>query len=193
MSVKHELVTAEELAQMPEIDGKNYELIDGEVVEVSPVILRHAVIVTTIARLLDNHVAHHDLGIVATGDPGFVLRRGPDTVRAPDVSFLAWDNPASADLPERGFSEGAPTLAVEVVSPDDRKTEIHAKAQQFLDAGTRQVWVLWPVQRVLTVYDPDGTARELDAEARLDGGAILPGFCVRVGDLFEVRRRRKPR
>lgn len=188
MSVK-QLVTAEELLQMPELPGKRFELVDGEVIEVSPVIMRHGVIVTTLARLIDTYVAQHDLGIVATGDVGYVLRRNPDSVRAPDVSFVAWGNPAGTDLPEHGYSEGVPTLAVEVVSPDDGANEIDAKVQQFLDAGTRQVWVLWPSQRAVTVHDQHGAARKLGPEAELDGGDVLPGFSVRVSDLFEIRRR----
>ena len=81
------------------------------------------------------------------------------------------------------------SLAVEVVSPDDRATEVYAKVQHFLEAGTRQVWVLWSPQRRVTVYTLDGGAQELGPEALLDGGDVLPGFSVRVGDLFEVRCR----
>lgn len=76
-----------------------------------------------------------------------------------------------------------------VVSPHDRAQDVHAKAQGYLEAGTRQVWVLWPRERSMTVYDADGGPRELGPEARLDGGDVLPGFSVRVGNLFEVSRR----
>lgn len=189
MSVKH-LVAVEQLWQMPELADTNFELIDGEVVEVPPAITRHGVIVTMIARLLGDHVAQHDLGIVATGDVGYVLRRNPDRLRAPDVSFLARDNPVGADLPEHGFSEGAPTLAVEVVSPDDRASKVQIKVQHFLEAGTRQVWVVWPHERRMSVYTLDGGVRELGPDAELDGGDVLPGFTARVGDLFEIRDRR---
>jgi Uma2 family endonuclease len=94
-----------------------------------------------------------------------------------------------AGVPER-FWEGAPTLAVEVVSPNDRADDIHDRVQDYLDAGSRQVWVLWPRQRSVSVHRPDADTRELGPDATLDGGDILPGFTVRVGDLLDVRRRR---
>lgn len=190
MSVKHELVTAEELWEMPDPPGKRLELVDGEVIELPLATMLHGVIVTTVARMFDEFVRLHRLGIVASGDVGHVLRRGPGMVRAPDIFFVAWERVPEPGLPERGFWEGPPTLAVEVVSPDDRATDVHAKVQHFLEAGTRQVWVLWPSQRSVTVYDPNGGARELGPETQLDGGDVLPGFTVRVDDLFEVGQRR---
>jgi Uma2 family endonuclease len=190
MSVKHKLVTADELWNMSDPPGKRLELVDGEVVDVSPVTMRHGVIVATLTRLLDDFVRLHDLGIVAAGDVGYVLRRGPDRVRAPDISFVAWGNVPESELPERGFWEGPPALAVEVVSADDRANEVHAKVHHFLEAGTQQFWVLWPRQRTLTVYARDTSPRELGPDADVEGGDILPGFTARVGDLFEIRRHR---
>lgn len=190
MSIK-QLVTADDLLQMPENPGKRRELVNGAVIEMSPVIKRHGMIVTTLARLIDTHVARHDLGVVGSGDVGYVLQHDPDTVRAPDVSFVAWGNPA-ADPPERGYSIGAPTLAIEVVSPDDRASEVHAKVRQFLEAGSHQVWVLWPDLRSVTVHVRDGAAREFGPDTDLDGGSVLPGFSVRVSTLFDIRHRPNP-
>jgi Uma2 family endonuclease len=188
MSVK-QLVTAEQLSEMPELPGRRLELVDGVVIEVSPATMLHGVIVTTLARLIDDYARGHDLGIVGTGAVGYVLRRDPDLVRAPDVSFVSWERVPETGIPDRGFWDGAPTLAVEVVSPDDRAEEVHAKVRDCLDAGTRQVWVLWPRQRTVTVYIPDGAARELTSRAPLEGGEVLPGFTATVGELFEVPRR----
>lgn len=190
MSVKHKLVTADELWNMPDPPGKRLELVDGEVVEVSPVTMRHGVIVIIVARLIDDYVRLNNLGMVAAGNVGYVLRRSPDRVRAPDISFVAWENVPESGLPERGFWEGPPALAIEVVSPDDRMNEIHAKVQHFLAAGTQQVWVLWPSQRTMTVYASNGSAQELGPDADVDGGDILPGFTARVGDLFELGHHR---
>jgi Uma2 family endonuclease len=107
-------MTAEQLLEMPD-DGYRYELIDGELRQMSPTGTRHAEISAVIARILGNHVTAHRLGKVLTSDPGFILRRGPDTVRAPDVAFIARERVAGGS--PRSYFPGPPDLAVEVISP----------------------------------------------------------------------------
>jgi Uma2 family endonuclease len=188
MSVK-QIVTAEELWEMPDVSGQRFELIDGEVVEVPGAGALHAMIVFALARLLEDFVRQHDLGLVIPDGLAYVLWRGPDQVRIPDVSFVSWDRVPEEGIPE-GFWEGAPTLAIEVVSPNDRADDIHHRVQDYLQAGSKQVWVLWPRHQSLSVYRPDADTRELGPDALLDGADILPGFSVRVGDLFDVQRRK---
>lgn len=188
MSVKQQ-VTAEELWEMPEVPGKRLELVDGSVYEVPGAGELHIAIVVMLFKLLDRFAEQHDLGIVRPDGLAYVLRRDPDQVRIPDLSFVAWESVPTGDVSER-FWEGPPTLAVEVVSPHDRADDVHERVQDYLEAGTRQVWVLWPRRRSVSVYRPDADTRELGPDAVLDGGEVLPGFTVRVGDLFEVRRRR---
>lgn len=188
MSVKQR-VTVEGLQDMPDVPGQRFELIDGEVVEVPGAGALHALIVFALARLIEDFVRHHDLGLVVPDGLAYVLRRDPGLVRIPDVSFVAWDRVPEEGVPE-GFWRGAPTLAVEVVSPNDRAVDVHLRVQDYLDAGSRQVWVLWPQTRSVSIYRPAADTRELGPDDSLDGGDVLPGFNVRVGDLFEVRRRR---
>lgn len=193
MIVKQRLVTVEELWEMPDVPGVRLELIDGEVVEVPGAGGLHGALGFKLLRMLDDFVQLHDLGLVMPDGLDYVLRRGPDQLRIPDVSFMAWERIPETGIPE-GFWEGPPTIAVEVVSPHDRADDIHAKVQDYLEAGARQVWVMWPRTRSMTVYDATHGVRELGADATLDGGSELPGFTVRVGDLFEVRRRhQRPR
>jgi len=106
----------------------------------------------------------------------------------PDASFVAWDR-IPDPRPSARFWEGAPTIAVEVVSPTDRANDIQERVQDYLAAGTQQVWVLWPRNRSMTVYDAVSGVRELGPDSTLDGGSLLPGFSVSVGDLFELPRR----
>jgi Uma2 family endonuclease len=188
MSVKQR-VTAEELWDMPDVPGRRFGLTDGELVDVPGAGALSTMISFALARLIDDFVREHDLGLVLPDGLAYVLRRGPDQVRIPDVSFVAWERVSEEGLPE-GFWEGSPTMAVEVVSPHDRADDIHERVQDYLAAGSRQVWVLWPRSRSVSVSSPDADTRELGPDARLDGGDILPGFGVRVGELFEVRRRR---
>lgn len=188
MSTKQR-ITAEELWEMPEVPGKRLELVDGEVVEAARAGELHMAIVVLLFKLLDRFVEQHDLGIVRPDGLAYVLRRAPDQIRIPDVSFVAWDSVPEGDVSDR-FWEGAPTLAIEVVSPNDRAVDIHQRVQDYLDAGSRQVWVLWPQTRSVSVYRPDADTRELGPDHLLDGGDVLPGFDARVGDLFAIRRRR---
>lgn len=189
MGVK-QLVTAEELWDIPEIPGKRLELVDGEVVEVPGAGALPSVIIFTLARLLEDFVRQHDLGLVRPGGLAYVLHRNPNQVRIPDLSFVAWETVPEGDISE-GFWEGAPTLAVEVVSPNDRADDIHARVQDYLEAGSSQVWVLWPRRSSVSVYRPGADTRELGPDMLLDGGDILPGFNTRVSNLFDVRRRRQ--
>lgn len=78
----------------------------------------------------------------------------------------------------------APDLAVEVVSPSDTSQDVQAKVSEYLSAGTRLVWVIYPKTRNVVEYRPGGTARVLSEEDFLDGGDVVPGFRCRVGDLF---------
>lgn len=187
MSVK-QLVTAEDLRELPARDDIRYELIDGELTEVPGATALHGLIAAMVYELIQSFARKHDLGLVFPDGTAYVLSRDPDQVRIPDVSFIAWDQVPTAGVPDR-FWEGAPTLAVEVISSSDRAADIHRKMRDYLDAGTQVVWLLWPQQTSVTVCDSGGQC-ELDADDELDGGDVLPGFRARVGDLFAVRRRR---
>jgi Uma2 family endonuclease len=190
MRVKQQLVTAEELWEMPEVPGKRFELVDGEVIEVPGANDLDMTIMVIVFKLLDRFVEQHDSGLVRPDGLAFVLRRDPDVVRIPDVSFVPWER-----VPEGGasefFWEGPPTLAVEIVSPSDRANDIYAKVQGYLELGTQQVWVLRPRTRSVSVFTPNADTRELGPDSTLDGGSLLPGFSVRVSDLFEIPRRRQ--
>lgn len=185
MTVKQR-VTAEELLDLPGVPGKRFELVDGELVEMSPAGAEHTGLMFALAKRLDAFVSAHGLGFVMPEGLGYVLRRDPDLVREPDVSFVATTDAREDGLPA-GYWEGPPTLAVEVVSPTDRATDIHDRVRDYLDAGSLQVWVLWPSKRAVSVYRPDADTRELGPDATLDGGDVLPGFSVRVADLFAIR------
>lgn len=185
MSVKQKLITAEEFWEMPEIPGTWLELVDGEVVEVPGAGMLHTLIVALIYKLIDAHVAEHSLGYAFPDGLAYIVGRDPDRVRIPDVSFLS-----SERMPEGGILEGfvpsAPDLAVEIVSPHDKAEYLHAKVYDYLQAGTQLVWVVWPSRQSVTVHAADGYARELGHDDELDGGDILPGFGVRVAELFDV-------
>jgi Uma2 family endonuclease len=114
---------------------------------------------------------------------GFVLEHDPDTVRAPDVAFVT-----AARVPDatsRGkYFDGAPDLAVEVVSPGDTAAEVLEKVQEYLAAGCQMVWVIESKTRTVVSYRPDGSAKVLREDDQLSGEDVLPGFSVPVRRVF---------
>ena len=172
-------MTAEEFYAECKLDRA--ELVNGEVIEKMPPGFRHGRIATKLAARLESYTQSHGLGAVLV-ESGFRLSRNPDMVRSPDVSFVA-----SERLPEEeveGFFEGAPTLAVEVVSPGDLADEVDAKVQEYLAAGTLAVWVVYPKTGSVVVFTPDETRVCLRQQV-LRGEPVLPGFEVAVSEIFE--------
>jgi Uma2 family endonuclease len=112
--------------------------------------------------------------VVFGQDTGFKIQSNPDTVRGPDLAFLAGER--ATRIPDRGFAALAPDLIAEVLSPGDRPGETLAKVAEFLEAGTRLVWVIDPDRRQAHVYRADGTVAIVAAGGSLDGEEILPGF-----------------
>jgi Uma2 family endonuclease len=184
MSVK-QMMTIEDLWELPEKPGVRYELADGELVEVPGASFIHGLITGLILDLLRDFVRKTRMGLVVGDGVSYVLSNQPPRLRIPDASFVSRDKIPAGGVPE-GFFPGAPDLAVEIVSPNDRAGEVHAKVGEYLAAGTRAVWVLWPSDRSVTVHYAGGQVEELGPNRDLDGGNVLPGFRVRVGDLFNV-------
>ena len=182
MAIK-QLLTAEQLWTLPDVPGKRFELVKGELIEVPGAGAVHGLIVGVIYHLLAAFVAGRELGYVFGDGVGYVLARDPDLVRIPDASFVARERVPAGGVPE-GFWPFAPDVAVEVVSPHDRADDVHSKVREYLEAGTRLVWVVWPRHRAVTAYTGDGQAREWRGDDELDGGDVLPGFRVRVAELF---------
>jgi len=176
------LVTAEQLLRMPR-DGRRYELIQGELKTMSPTGQEHGAVIFRLAELLGPCIRKHALGFASAGDPGFILARDPDTVRAPDLAFIRKERLA-ANPAGPAFWRGAPDLAVEVVSPNDTLHEVDEKARAWLEAGVTLVWVVNPAWRTVTVYRPGPDPETLSRDDELDGRDVLPGFRCRVADIF---------
>ena len=178
------LVTAEMLAARPDT-GERTELVRGEVVSTSPAGAEHGELAIVIGAAIYDHVRRHKLGRVYGAETGFVLSRDPDTVRAPDAAFVAAAR--LADRPRRsGFFDGAPDLAVEIVSPNDGYQDVEDKVRDYLNAGTRAVWVVNPRAQTVTAHESTRLARTLTVSDTLDGGDTLPGFALPVRDLFDL-------
>src|SRR5262245_917574 len=140
MATQVRLVTAAELSRLP-ADGFRYELIEGELRRMTPAGYRHGLVTMRFAWRLASHVEAHDLGTVCAAETGFLLSSNPDTVRAPDIAFVA--SPRQRDEESTsGYWPGAPDLIVEVLSPSDTYSEVESKVLAWLDAGARIALVL---------------------------------------------------
>ena len=177
------LLTGEDLLRMPD-DGKRYELIRGELIEMTPPGETHGKCAARIGRLVDEFVEENDLGTVGV-ESGFYLERNPDTVRGPDVWFISKDR-LDPDTEIEGYCEIAPDLAVEIVSPNDTYTEVTEKVEEYLRAGVRLVWVVDPKSRTVTLYPGAHTIKK---ENLLTGGEVLPGFSVPISRLFQRKKK----
>jgi Uma2 family endonuclease len=173
-------LTAEEFWALPEGEGKR-ELVRGEVVEWMPVGGVHGDVVTELLMRLRTWAKQGNHGYVAT-EVGYIVQRNLDGVRAADVSYVRQERIPESGIPE-GFWKLAPDLAVEVVSPYETAEEIQDKVFDYLSAGTPQVWVVYPRRQQVVVHTPDGLARTLSGEDRLEFPQ-LPGFSCTVADLF---------
>ncbi len=175
------LMTADDLAALPD-DGNRYELLRGELLTMPPTGFEHGAVTGETLWQIKTFVRETGAGAVVT-EVGFVLSHDPTTVLAPDVAFIRQDRVPQG--PDRvGFAKLAPDLVVEVVSPSNSLAEMNDKVLTYLEAGVRMVLVLEPQRRTATVHTPDRVARTLLPDERFDGGDVLPGFVVRVADLF---------
>ena len=175
------LVTADELLQAPD-DGLRRELVAGEVFVMAPAGEEHGTIAAEILIHLGQHVRERQLGRVYT-EAGFKLASDPDTVLAPDVAFVRRERIEAAGVGQ-GYRLGAPDLAVEVVSPNDSPGAVETKALRWLAAGCRMVVVVNPRRRTATVYRSRSDIVVLTASEEVDGGDVVPGWRLRVGELF---------
>lgn len=178
-----QLLTAEDLWNFAN-DGHRYDLIRGELHRMAPAGGEHGEIGVMIGAVLLAHVRPHHLGVVFGADTGFILARNPDTLLAPDVAFVRADR-----LPPRdqrvGFLELAPDLAVEIISPSERPSDVASKVGLYLAAGVLMVLVVEPRSKSITVHTPGKPPQVLSKDDVVEGGDVLPGFRVPVADIFD--------
>ncbi len=182
MSTATQLITARELSKHPP-QGR-WELIRGEIQMMAPAGFDHGATIINLAFLMAGHVKKHKLGIVTGAETGFVLTRNPDTVRGADIAFVRAERLKDKPRPT-SFWMGAPDLAVEVLSPEDRAGEVAEKVDDYLAAGALLVWVVNPKRKTIIVHEPMQPSRTLQATDTLEGGTVLPGFRCKVGKAFE--------
>ena len=185
MALKERLYTNAEFwafTDSPENADKLFELIDGVIVEMPSPSFFHGLIVAEILFFLKLYLRQHEVGYVGGDNYDFVLDDG--LIFRPDVAYVAKGH--FTEFPQR--CEFSPDIAVEVISPSNSPTELMRKVDAYLEYGSKQVWVVSPQDKTVYVYLPldDGSAniRKYTTADTLDGGDVLPGFSVTVGNFF---------
>ena len=175
------LLTAADVERIS-IPGKVAELVRGRLVVREPPGTWHGAIAANLTCLIGDFVRPHGLGTVFAQDTGFKIAADPDTVRAPDVAYVARER--SGLIRKRGYAELAPDLLAEILSPDDRPAAVLAKVADWLAAGTRLVWVVDPERGEVRVYRQDGSLAVLREDDSLEGEDVLPGFVCPLRQIF---------
>lgn len=174
-------VSGEELLAMGDIGP--CELVEGRIVPMSPTGDEHGGYESNFDVAIAAYVKAHKLGRVRVGEVGVYTGRDPDTVRAADVAFISNERYAQRRK-AGGFLEVAPDLVVEILSPDDRWSEIMQKLREYFVIGVRLVWVADPLAKTIYAYRSLTDVREFTEEDDLPGDDVLPGFSVPVTTLF---------
>lgn len=180
------LMTTEELLALPN-DGKKRWLIRGELRE-NPMTRhnrRHGLTESNVAYYLKAWLRQQPQprGQVLTGEAGFRLRRNPDTSVGIDLAYISAEL-AAATPEDVWLIDGAPMLAVEILSPSNTHEEVTEKVREYLDFGVALIWVIDPIFRTVQVYRPDAKPALFNDAQELSGEPHLPGFRVAVADLF---------
>lgn len=169
--------TVQDLLNLPE-DGYRYEMIGGVIIRMPPPQEEHGQISSLVNEVLAPYCRAQKMRSKLVADIGYLLV-GADTVLAPDVSIMQQPR-----APGETYATVAPLLAVEIASPSQSRPYLQDKAEAFLEAGTRMVWVIWPDTRTVDVWTGMNHVAHIQMRDTLDGAAILPGFTCPVADIF---------
>ena len=181
MTVKT-LLSAEAALELGDIG--RWELVKGELIKMVPAGGTHGQLTATLAYVLNDFAKPRNSGKVFGAETGFYTAHDPDTVRGADAMF--YSNERVEELGDiTGFLRLAPDLAVEVMSPGDTYTEVEEKVTEYFNAGVRLIWIVIPKTQSIHVYRPSKEALRLKSDDLLKGEDVLPGFEIKVAELFE--------
>ena len=176
-----QVMTAAEFARLP--DTRGLELDDGRLVE-----MRVGADSNLVAGDLYGHLwafcREHGFGWAIPPDTAFqFFPRSPNRVRKPDGGFIRAGR-MPARRARRTFIRVAPDLAVEVVSPNDKAEKVQRKVREYMGVGVPLLWVIYPDTQTARVHRPSNAEHAIPPDGFLDGEDVLPGFRLRLADLF---------
>ena len=175
--------TDEAFMALPD-DGHHYEIINGELIDMGNSGALHGYVCSLALAALAGYILPKKLGVILDSSTAFKMKNG--NKRSPDIAFFAKERLQGMAVLPSGYLEGAPDLAVEVLSPGNTVEEIEDKLTEYFENGSRLVWVIHPTQHYVLVYrsahEPDRLLKEKDS---LDGEEVIPGFTLAIADLFQ--------
>lgn len=185
VTAAHKRYTADDLWELSHRTGKRYELVKGELVELTPTVWQHGAVTANLTRLLANYVLQQELGVVLGGNGVHTAGRCP-CYRARGGRGFRFAKASCVHRLPRGYAHVAPDLVVEVLSPGDNFLPVTEKVQDWLRAGARTVWVGDPSERRVNIHKPDAAVLFLTENDTLSDPEVLPGFGCSVKEIFTV-------
>jgi len=182
---KHEIMSGAQLFSTQR-DGSRLELVKGVLIVLSPAGSEHGRIASRILIRLGNHVETNNLGETFAAETGFLIASDPDTVRAPDAAFVSHEKMSSVEETS-AYLPLAPDLVVEVVSPNDSSSDVEAKAQEWLAAGSLIVLVADPKNETVRIYRSRSEIRVLHTGESFSSGEVCHNWQLAVDDVFRTR------
>jgi len=181
MSIAQQTITALEFEELT--FERPTELVRGEIVELPGTFMRHGVVCASIIGILGLWVRDSGWGRGMCNSPPILTERDPDSVRGPDCAFIRFDRLPGGKLPA-GVLTIPVDLAIEVLSPSDRWTDVMEKVLEYLKSDVSEVWVVDPEKRTIAIHRADQTPVYLAESETLTRPDLLPGFACQVAEFF---------
>ncbi|MCU0713068.1 MAG: Uma2 family endonuclease [Pirellula sp.] len=180
--------TVADVTRLRNTEKRLYELVDGTLVEKS-IGWQESLLAGILLQWLNNYLDSHRIG-VATGADGMTRLFG-DTVRGPDVAFVAWDRMPGGRIPTEAIPDLVPNFVIEVLSTSNTYAEMSRKRREYFHAGVELLWMVDHRARTVTVFRSNQDANVYQDDQMLDGGKVLPGWQFSIAELFS-RLEHKP-
>lgn len=187
--VAEKTYTPQDLLSMP--DGKDFELVEGQLVERKMSQLSSWV-GSELFYELRSFLRSHPIGWAWHADLGFdCFPQHPGSVRRPDLAFIRIER-----MPEgpssQGYAHIPPDLAAEVISPNDLWHVVMSKVEEYLEAGVKLVWIIDPELRLAVIFRADGSIRRIREPEELAGEDVIPGFRCPLASIFPKKPEAAP-
>jgi len=177
------LITCDEFEALSQKYEFPTELVDGEIIELSPAGFPQAFLTMRIGRLLGNFVDVQKTGWVLGNEAGLHVNRRKQRTRGADVLYISYQR-LPREKYHQGFLKVPPELVVEVFGEKETWDELAEKIKDYHEFGIDMVWVVDPDSQTVKLHPRGGQEKILSKDDTLDGGVVLPEFRVPLTELF---------